>query len=127
MTNAARHRDAPAHGRRPHGYPLSKAIQVRMGHSTICVTLGRYGPPLPRLDEAIAVTSDQGWTEAHALPPASPKASVLASESRDDDVEPEGTHRRPPTVCRDELICRSSDGGGDDECVRKSQLSVLSA
>ena len=43
--------------------PRVSAIQgdpIAMGHSTICVTLGRYGPPLPRLDEAIAVTSDQG-------------------------------------------------------------------
>ena len=43
-----------------------KAIQVRMGHSTISVTLDRYGHLFPELDEAIAVAFDQGWTEARA-------------------------------------------------------------
>jgi integrase len=32
-----------------------KAIQARMGHSSINVTLDRYGHLLPELDEAIAV------------------------------------------------------------------------
>jgi integrase len=32
-----------------------KAIQTRMGHSSINVTLDRYGHLLPELDEAIAV------------------------------------------------------------------------
>jgi integrase len=31
-----------------------KAIQVRMGHSSINVTLDRYGHLFPELDEAIA-------------------------------------------------------------------------
>lgn len=31
-----------------------KAIQVRMGHSSINVTLDHYGHPFPELDEAIA-------------------------------------------------------------------------
>ena len=43
-----------------------KAIQVRMGHSTISVTLDRYGHLFPELDEAIAVAFDQGWTQARA-------------------------------------------------------------
>lgn len=43
-----------------------KAIQVRMGHSTITVTLDRYGHLFPELDEAIAVAFDQGWTQARA-------------------------------------------------------------
>jgi integrase len=43
-----------------------KAIQVRMGHSTISVTLDRYGHLFPELDEAIAVAFDQRWTEARA-------------------------------------------------------------
>jgi hypothetical protein len=43
-----------------------KAIQVRMGHSTITVTLDRYGHHFPELDEAIAVAFDQGWTKAAA-------------------------------------------------------------
>jgi integrase len=43
-----------------------KAIQVRMGHSTITVTLDRYGHLFPELDEAIAVAFDQGWTAARA-------------------------------------------------------------
>jgi integrase len=32
-----------------------KAIQARMGHSSISVTLDRYGHLLPELDEAIAI------------------------------------------------------------------------
>jgi integrase len=44
-----------------------KAIQVRMGHSTITVTLDRYGHLFPELDEAIAVAFDQGWAEARAV------------------------------------------------------------
>ena len=32
-----------------------KAIQARMGHSSINVTLDRYGHLLPELDEAIAI------------------------------------------------------------------------
>jgi integrase len=41
-------------------------IQARMGHSTITVTLDRYGHLFPELDEAIAVAFDQRWTEARA-------------------------------------------------------------
>lgn len=33
-----------------------KAIQVRMGHSSISVTLDRYGHLFPELDEAIATS-----------------------------------------------------------------------
>jgi len=33
-----------------------KAIQTRMGHSSINVTLDRYGHLFPELDEAIAVS-----------------------------------------------------------------------
>lgn len=43
-----------------------KAIQVRMGHSSITVTLDRYGHLFPELDEAIAVAFDERWTEARA-------------------------------------------------------------
>ncbi len=43
-----------------------KAIQVRMGHSSITVTLDRYGHLFPELDEAIAVAFDEGWTAARA-------------------------------------------------------------
>ena len=35
---------------------LPKAIQVRMGHSSINVTLDRYGHLFPELDEAIALS-----------------------------------------------------------------------
>ena len=35
-----------------------KAIQVRMGHSSITVTLDRYGHLFPELDEAIATAFD---------------------------------------------------------------------
>ena len=43
-----------------------KAIQVRMGHSSITVTLDRYGHLFPELDEAIAAAFDQGWAAARA-------------------------------------------------------------
>lgn len=38
-----------------------KAIQVRMGHSSITVTLDRYGHLFPELDEAIADAFDERW------------------------------------------------------------------
>ena len=41
-----------------------KAIQVRMGHSSITVTLDRYGHLFPELDEAIADAFDQRWVAA---------------------------------------------------------------
>jgi integrase len=41
-----------------------KAIQVRMGHSSINVTLDRYGHLFPELDEAIADAFDLGIAEA---------------------------------------------------------------
>ena len=37
-----------------------------MGHSSITVTLDRYGHLFPELDEAIAVCFNQGWAEARA-------------------------------------------------------------
>jgi integrase len=42
-----------------------KAIQVRMGHASINVTLDRYGHLLPELDEAIAQTFGRELEEAH--------------------------------------------------------------
>jgi len=41
-----------------------KAIQVRMGHSSITVTLDRYGHLFPELDEAIADAFNEGWRAA---------------------------------------------------------------
>lgn len=41
-----------------------KAIQARMGHSSINVTLDRYGHLFPELDEAIAMAFDQSLNEA---------------------------------------------------------------
>ncbi len=43
-----------------------KAIQMRMGHSSISVTLDRYGHLFPELDEAIAASFDERLAEAHA-------------------------------------------------------------
>jgi integrase len=42
-----------------------KAIQARMGHASINVTLDRYGHLLPELDEAIAQTFGRDLEEAH--------------------------------------------------------------
>lgn len=41
-----------------------KAIQARMGHSSITVTLDRYGHLFPELDEALADAFDQRWLAA---------------------------------------------------------------
>jgi integrase len=41
-----------------------KAIQARMGHSSINVTLDRYGHLFPELDEAIATSFDRQINEA---------------------------------------------------------------
>jgi integrase len=43
-----------------------KAIQVRMGHSSITVTLDRYGHLFPELDEAIADAFDDRWEAVHS-------------------------------------------------------------
>ncbi|HUY05915.1 MAG TPA: site-specific integrase [Acidimicrobiales bacterium] len=44
-----------------------KAIQARMGHSAINVTLDRYGHLFPELDEAIAVSFDAQFVAVHAI------------------------------------------------------------
>jgi integrase len=43
-----------------------KAIQTRMGHSSINVTLDRYGHLFPELDEAIATSFNERLAEAQA-------------------------------------------------------------
>jgi integrase len=43
-----------------------KAIQSRMGHSSINVTLDRYGHLFPELDEAIAEAFGRSFDEATA-------------------------------------------------------------
>ncbi|MHB1447190.1 MAG: site-specific integrase [Acidimicrobiales bacterium] len=43
-----------------------KAIQTRMGHSSINVTLDRYGHLFPELDEALAASFGQRFEEAAA-------------------------------------------------------------
>jgi len=47
-------------------HPKGEAIQVRMGHSSIPVTLDRYRHLFPELDEAIALAFDEGWMAATA-------------------------------------------------------------
>lgn len=44
-----------------------KAIQTRMGHSSINVTLDRYGHLFPELDEAIAVGFGERLAEAQRV------------------------------------------------------------
>jgi integrase len=44
-----------------------KAIQARMGHSSINVTLDRYGHLFPELDEAIATSFGKRFSEAHRV------------------------------------------------------------
>src|SRR5438128_1651282 len=44
-----------------------KAIQTRMGHSSINVTLDRYGHLFPELDEAIALSFGARFEEARAV------------------------------------------------------------
>ena len=43
-----------------------KAIQSRLGHSSISVTLDRYGHLFPELDEAIAVSFGERFAEVHS-------------------------------------------------------------
>src|SRR5262249_19247149 len=45
-----------------------KAIQVRMGHSSITVTLDRYGHLFPELHEAIATAFDARFRAAGVSP-----------------------------------------------------------
>jgi integrase len=45
-----------------------KAIQMRMGHSSITVTLDRYGHLFPELDEAIADSFDRRFRHLVAVP-----------------------------------------------------------
>jgi integrase len=42
-----------------------KAIQARMGHSSISVTLDRYGHLFPELDESIASAFDARLAAGH--------------------------------------------------------------
>ena len=46
-----------------------KAIQTRMGHSSINVTFDRYGHLFPELDERIADGLDAAWSRALAVSP----------------------------------------------------------
>jgi integrase len=46
-----------------------KAIQARMGHSSIVTTLDRYGHLFPALDEQIAEGLDTVWRDALAASP----------------------------------------------------------
>jgi integrase len=46
-----------------------KAIQGRMGHSSIVTTLDRYGHLVPALDEQIAEGLDTVWRDALAASP----------------------------------------------------------
>lgn len=46
-----------------------KAIQERLGHSSITVTLDRYGHLFPKLDEALTDRLDAMHAEAVAVPP----------------------------------------------------------
>ncbi len=43
---------------------LPKAIQARMGHASITITLDRYGHLVPELDEAIAEEFDRQLVDA---------------------------------------------------------------
>jgi hypothetical protein len=66
-----------------------KAIQERLGHSSITVTLDRYGHLFPKLDEALTERLDTLRQEAVARP-MSPAAGrgVLQLPDREDAVSP---------------------------------------
>jgi integrase len=62
-----------------------KAIQERLGHSSITVTLDRYGHLFPKLDEALTDRLDDLARQASAVPMSPPSAFVVppgAGESR---------------------------------------------
>ena len=54
-----------------------KAIQERMGHSSITVTLDRYGHLFPSLDERLAEALDEGLRETLASH-TRPRAATLS-------------------------------------------------
>jgi integrase len=58
-----------------------KAIQVRMGHSSITVTLDRYGHLFPELDEAIATSFGARLLEARSRDRIVDTAAVLPARS----------------------------------------------
>jgi integrase len=58
----------------------AKAIQERMGHSSIAVTLDRYGHLLPSIEERIAVGLEESYRRAAAVPTQS-AANVLALDA----------------------------------------------
>ncbi len=57
-----------------------KAIQARMGHSTVQMTLDRYGHLFPELDEGIALGLDE--TFRTTLASAGAKGEVAAIDAR---------------------------------------------
>jgi integrase len=49
-----------------------RALMERLGHSSVTVTLGRYGHLLPGQDEAIAARLDAAFAAAYSAQPATP-------------------------------------------------------
>ena len=62
-----------------------KAIQERLGHSTINITLDRYGHLFPALDEALTERIEETLTKAvadFAVSPSPGTAEVVSLKAR---------------------------------------------
>ena len=60
-----------------------KAIQQRMGHSSITVTLDRYGHLLPSLDDTLSDALDRTWRTAQDARPSLPDPRPSLSGPQD--------------------------------------------
>ena len=60
-----------------------KAIQQRMGHSSITVTLDRYGHLLPSLDDSLSDALDRTWRTAQVSRPSLPESRPSLSGPQD--------------------------------------------
>ena len=65
-----------------------KAIQERLGHSSITVTLDRYGHLFPKLDEALTDRLDELHRDAAATTASAPPASVRSLPLADHGAAP---------------------------------------
>src|SRR5487761_1229574 len=76
-----------------------KAIQERMGHASITVTLDRYGHLFPALGRQVADGLDQVYRESMTAPPApSPIARPATRASSGPDGPPRRLRDLPPTA-----------------------------
>jgi len=59
-----------------------KLISARLGHSSVQITLDRYGHLFPSIEEALADALDAAFASAETAPPASPTVLTPAARSK---------------------------------------------